>query len=136
MTIAPSQELVQKTLADKLSKETLLKAKRLGFSDVQLAHIFKTTESEIRQLRQEYGVSAVYKTVDTCAAEFDAKTPYHYSTYEFENESTPSKRKKVIILGGGPNRIGQGIEFDYCCVQAVFAIREAGYEAIMLNCNP
>lgn len=136
MTIAPSQELVQKTLADKLSKETLLKAKRFGFSDVQLAHIFKTTESEIRQLRQQYGVSAVYKTVDTCAAEFDAKTPYHYSTYEFENESSPSKRKKVVILGGGPNRIGQGIEFDYCCVQAVFAIREAGYEAIMLNCNP
>lgn len=123
-------------LMGKLPKETLLKAKEHGFSDCQLAHIFKTDEPVVRRVRKEYGIESVFKTVDTCAAEFDAKTPYHYSTYDDENESVRSERKKVIILGGGPNRIGQGIEFDYCCVQAVFALREAGYETIMVNCNP
>jgi carbamoyl-phosphate synthase large subunit len=123
-------------LARKLPKETLVKAKEHGFSDCQLANIFRTTEQVVRALRKAYGVESVFKTVDTCAAEFDAKTPYHYSTYDEENESVRSDRKKVIILGGGPNRIGQGIEFDYCCVQAVFALREAGYETIMVNCNP
>ncbi len=123
-------------LTEKLKPEILVKAKKLGFSDVQLAHIFKTTESDVRQYRKSLNISAVYKTVDTCAAEFDAKTPYHYSTFEEENESSVSENKKVVILGGGPNRIGQGIEFDYCCVQAVFALKEAGYEAIMINCNP
>ncbi len=123
-------------LTRKLPKATLVKAKEYGFSDCQLASIFKTTEPVIRSLRKFYGVESVFKTVDTCAAEFDAKTPYHYSTYDEENESVRSDRKKVIILGGGPNRIGQGIEFDYCCVQAVFALREAGYETIMVNCNP
>ena len=122
-------------LARKLPKETLVKAKEHGFSDCQLANIFRTTEQVVRALRKAYGVESVFKTVDTCAAEFDAKTPYHYSTYDEENESVRSDRKKVIILGGGPNRIGQGIEFDYCCVQAVFALREAGYETIMVNCN-
>jgi len=129
-----SQEL--SGLASKLPKKTLIKAKEHGFSDCQLANIFKTTETVIRTLRKQYGVESVFKTVDTCAAEFDAKTPYHYSTYDEENESVRSDKKKVIILGGGPNRIGQGIEFDYCCVQAVFALREAGYETIMVNCNP
>ncbi len=124
------------SLSKKLTPETLHKAKRFGFSDVQLAHIFNTTESQIRAYRKSLNISAVYKTVDTCAAEFDAKTPYHYSTFEHENESVATDNKKVIILGGGPNRIGQGIEFDYCCVQAVFALKEAGYEAIMINCNP
>jgi len=128
--------VLEHPLSKKLSKAHLLKAKRLGFSDLQLAHIFETTQQEVRQLRKLYEVQSVYKTVDTCAAEFDAKTPYHYSTYEFENESVASDKKKVVILGGGPNRIGQGIEFDYCCVQAVFALKEAGYEAIMINCNP
>ena len=123
-------------LSRKFPEEWLLKAKQNGFSDFQLANIFNTTEPSIRALRKHYGVESVFKTVDTCAAEFDAKTPYHYSTYEEENESVASDRKKVIILGGGPNRIGQGIEFDYCCVQAVFALREAGYETIMVNCNP
>jgi carbamoyl-phosphate synthase large subunit len=123
-------------LSRKFPEEWLLKAKQNGFSDFQLANIFNTTEPSIRALRKQYGVESVFKTVDTCAAEFDAKTPYHYSTYEEENESVASDRKKVIILGGGPNRIGQGIEFDYCCVQAVFALREAGYETIMVNCNP
>ncbi|AOS83152.1 hypothetical protein BIU88_02720 [Chlorobaculum limnaeum] len=112
------------------------KAKEHGFSDFQIATIFQTSETAVRDLRNHYGVVSVFKTVDTCAAEFDAKTPYHYSTYDEENESVRSDRKKVIILGGGPNRIGQGIEFDYCCVQAVFALREAGYETIMVNCNP
>ncbi|MEE9904276.1 MAG: carbamoyl-phosphate synthase large subunit [Chlorobium sp.] len=123
-------------LEGKLPKETLIKAKGHGFSDCQLANIFRTSENAVRELRKKYGVESVFKTVDTCAAEFDAKTPYHYSTYDEENESVRSDRRKVLILGGGPNRIGQGIEFDYCCVQAVFALREAGYETIMVNCNP
>ncbi len=123
-------------LLRKLPKEKLRKAKELGFSDLQLARIFSVSQADIRRLREHYGIKAVYKTIDTCAAEFDAQTPYYYSSYEEENESKPSKKKKIIILGGGPNRIGQGIEFDYCCVQAVFALKEAGYETIMINCNP
>ncbi len=123
-------------LSKRLPREKLLQAKTFGFSDVQLAHIFGVSHYEIRALRAMYGLKPVYKTVDTCAAEFDAQTPYHYSTYAEENESQPSKKKKVVILGSGPNRIGQGIEFDYCCVQAVYAFREAGYETIMINCNP
>ncbi|MCG8343941.1 MAG: carbamoyl-phosphate synthase large subunit [Chlorobiales bacterium] len=123
-------------LSQELSREQLLKAKEHGFSDCQLAYIFNVSDQAVRDLRKQYGLRSVFKTVDTCAAEFDAKTPYHYSTYDEENESVRSDRKKVVILGGGPNRIGQGIEFDYCCVQAVFALREAGYEAIMINCNP
>ncbi|MBC8524392.1 MAG: carbamoyl-phosphate synthase large chain, partial [Chlorobium phaeobacteroides] len=124
------------SLTTKLSRERLLKAKGHGFSDCQLAYIFNVSDTSIRELRKHYHLDAVFKTVDTCAAEFDAKTPYHYSTYDEENESVSSDREKVIILGGGPNRIGQGIEFDYCCVQAVFALKEAGYESIMINCNP
>ncbi|MBC8044302.1 MAG: carbamoyl-phosphate synthase large subunit [Rhizobacter sp.] len=143
MPHTPSDEIISvpltaslHSLSEKLPAAALRKAKTLGFSDKQLAHIFSAKESEIRALRKHYGVNAVYKTVDTCAAEFDAKTPYHYSTYADENESQRSPKKKVIILGGGPNRIGQGIEFDYCCVQAIFALKEMGYEAIMINCNP
>ena len=116
--------------------ETLLKAKQFGFSDRQLAHIWKTDEISIRRLREKLNVKPVFKTVDTCAAEFEAETPYHYSTYETETEVKRSDRKKVVILGGGPNRIGQGIEFDYCCVHGVFALEEEGYETIMINCNP
>ena len=123
-------------LSLRLPQKALRKAKENGFSDFQLATIFHTHENTVRELRNHLGVVSVFKTVDTCAAEFDAKTPYHYSTYEEENESVRSDRQKVIILGGGPNRIGQGIEFDYCCVQAVFALKEAGYETIMVNCNP
>ena len=119
-----------------LTREILFKAKQYGFSDRQLATIWKTTESRIRSLRRTMGVLPVFKTVDTCAAEFAAETPYHYSTYETENESRRSARKKVIILGGGPNRIGQGIEFDYCCVHGVMGLEEEGYETIMVNCNP
>ena len=94
------------------------------------------SESEVRQWRMERGIQSVFKLVDTCAAEFEAYTPYYYSTYESENESRDSDRKRIMILGGGPNRIGQGIEFDYCCVHAAFALRELGYETIMVNSNP
>ena len=119
-----------------ITRELLLKAKQYGFSDRQLATIWKTDEETVRRLRKSLGVVPVFKTVDTCAAEFAAQTPYHYSTYEMENESVRSDRNKVIILGGGPNRIGQGIEFDYCCVHAVLGLREEGFETIMVNCNP
>ena len=120
----------------KISKELLLKAKKNGFSDKQLAVILKTTEEEVRKFRFANGIIPVYKTVDTCAAEFESGTPYHYSTYEKFNENVSSDREKIIILGGGPNRIGQGIEFDYCCVRCVKALREEGFETIMINCNP
>jgi carbamoyl-phosphate synthase large subunit len=112
------------------------RAKRLGFSDAQLAHLWGTDEGAVRVAREAAGVLPTYKTVDTCAAEFAAETPYHYSTWEDENEVRPSDRPRVVILGSGPNRIGQGIEFDYCCVHASFALRDAGYETVMLNCNP
>lgn len=114
----------------------LLHVKKLGFSDYQLATIFNVNESTVAAYRREHNIVPVYKTVDTCAAEFESETPYHYSTYETENEAVRGDRKRVIILGSGPNRIGQGIEFDYCCVQGVFALQAMGYEAIMVNCNP
>src|SRR5687767_2500414 len=110
--------------------------KRKGFSDRRLAHLFKTGENEVRARRHELDVRPVYKRVDTCAAEFSTATAYLYSTYEEECEALPTSRKKVMVLGGGPNRIGQGIEFDYCCVHAALALREDGYETIMINCNP
>jgi carbamoyl-phosphate synthase large subunit len=116
--------------------ELLRAAKRDGFSDAHLARLLDTTEDHVRSRRHASGIRPVFKTVDTCAAEFEAYTPYHYSTYEDEDEVRDSGRDKVIVLGSGPNRIGQGVEFDYCCVHAVFALREAGYETIMVNCNP
>ncbi len=112
------------------------RAKRLGFGDAQLAHIWGVGEGEVRAARLAAGVEVTYKTVDTCGAEFEAETPYHYGTYEDETEVAASGREKVIILGSGPNRIGQGIEFDYCCVHACFALADAGYETVMVNCNP
>lgn len=123
-------------LAADLSDDILRTAKRHGFSDQQIAQLRGCTEAEIRALRHDRGIRPVYKTVDTCAAEFEARTPYHYSAYDEENEVVPSDRKKVIILGSGPNRIGQGIEFDYSCVHAALTLREAGFETIMINCNP
>ena len=125
-----------KGVPTRVTREILLKAKQYGFSDRQLAFLWDTTEKAIRHLRKAFGIIPVYKTVDTCAAEFEAHTPYHYSTYDQENESIRSDRRKVIILGGGPNRIGQGIEFDYCCVHGVYALAEEGIETIMINCNP
>jgi carbamoyl-phosphate synthase large subunit len=123
-------------LKSKLTSGLLKEAKGLGFSDKQLAKYFGGREDEIRQLRKENNIHVAYKLVDTCAAEFEAYTPYYYSTYESEDEARPGDKKKVMILGGGPNRIGQGIEFDYCCVHASFALKEAGFETIMVNCNP
>ncbi len=123
-------------LKSRISRADLLKAKRHGFSDRQLAHLWQSDEWAIRALRKELGVMPVFKTVDTCAAEFEAYTPYHYSTYETDNEAIRSDRKKIMILGGGPNRIGQGIEFDYCCCHASYALKEDGYETIMVNSNP
>ena len=122
--------------ASGLSSRAWKRAKRLGFSDGQLAFLWGTTEADVRAAREAAGVRPTFKTVDTCSAEFAALTPYHYSTYEDENEVRPSDRQRVIILGSGPNRIGQGIEFDYCCVHASFALREAGFETVMVNCNP
>ncbi|HEY5763930.1 MAG TPA: carbamoyl-phosphate synthase large subunit, partial [Rhodocyclaceae bacterium] len=121
---------------ENLSPDTLRQAKRLGFSDIQLGHLTGSNELRVRERRAALGLRPVFKLVDTCAAEFEAATPYYYSTYEDENEARVSERRKVMILGGGPNRIGQGIEFDYCCVHASFALRAEGVESIMVNSNP
>ena len=121
---------------DAMDRNSWKRAKRLGFADAQLAHLWGRGADEVRTAREAAGVRPTYKTVDTCAAEFAAETPYHYSTWEDEDEVRPSDRPKVMILGSGPNRIGQGLEFDYCCVHASFALRDAGYETIMVNCNP
>jgi len=119
-----------------VTRSQMRRAKRLGFSDAQMAYLWKTDEMVVRAHRESLGVIPTYKTVDTCSAEFAAQTPYHYSTYEDENEVRHSDRPRVIILGSGPNRIGQGIEFDYCCVHSSFALRDAGFETVMVNCNP
>jgi carbamoyl-phosphate synthase large subunit len=119
-----------------LTRSDWRRAKRLGFSDAQLAYLWGVSEVTVRRTRLAAGVRATMKTVDTCAAEFQAHTPYHYSTYEDDDEVSPGTRPKIIILGSGPNRIGQGVEFDYCCVQASFALHDAGFETVMVNCNP
>lgn len=127
---------IEKYSVKTIPKDLLYEAKQKGYADRQIAHLLECLESEIYKKRQEVDIQRVYKLVDTCAAEFEAKTPYYYSTFEGENESVVSKKKKIIVLGSGPNRIGQGIEFDYCCVHGVLAAKECGYEAIMINCNP
>ncbi|MEX2380266.1 MAG: carbamoyl-phosphate synthase large subunit, partial [Vicingaceae bacterium] len=119
-----------------LPKDILYEAKQKGYADRQIAHLLNCLESEVYEKRNELNIKRVYKLVDTCAAEFEAQTPYYYSTFEEENESEVSDRKKIIVLGSGPNRIGQGIEFDYCCVHGILAAKECGYETIMINCNP
>ena len=133
--VALEQEIRQQDLTG-MNREFLKKCKQYGFSDTQLAFLTGTSSNKVRLLRKHLGVVPVYKLVDTCAAEFESYTPYYYSTYEQENEASRSDRKKVMILGGGPNRIGQGIEFDYCCVHAAFALAEIGVESIMVNSNP
>ena len=133
--IEKEDELKSLTLVD-VSSEVLREAKQYGFSDKFLSKLWRSSEDQVRDLRWKLGVRPVYKRVDTCAAEFVAYTPYMYSTYEEECEAAPTDRKKIMILGGGPNRIGQGIEFDYCCVHGAFALAEDGYETIMVNCNP
>ena len=134
--IGLEHELKKADPQDKSSIELLKRAKIMGFSDKYLATLWKCPEADIAKRRRQAGLHPVYKRVDTCGAEFEAHTPYLYSTYESECESNPTGRKKIIILGGGPNRIGQGIEFDYCCVHASFALKEDDFETIMVNCNP
>ncbi|MBD1917703.1 MULTISPECIES: carbamoyl-phosphate synthase large subunit [Cyanophyceae] len=131
-----TEKFLKRTPLTDLTAEEMMAVKRQGFSDRQIAYATQTDEDTVRQYRKGLGVIPVYKTVDTCAAEFEAFTPYYYSTYEDETEVLPSDRPKVMILGGGPNRIGQGIEFDYCCCHASFALRDDGYETIMVNSNP
>ncbi len=134
--IVEEREYLESLSVETISNQDLRRAKRLGFSDEQLGYLWNTESEEVRKARIKAGVIPVYKTVDTCSAEFEAHTPYHYSTYEDTTEVAPSEKPKVIILGSGPNRIGQGIEFDYCCVHASFALSEVGYETVMINCNP
>lgn len=133
--VRQEQALADQSL-DMLDMNSLQKLKRCGFSDWRLAKLLKTEQAAIRAKRHQYGLRPVFKRVDTCAAEFSTSTAYMYSTYEEECEANPSDKKKIIVLGGGPNRIGQGIEFDYCCVHAALALREDGFETIMVNCNP
>ena len=129
------KEIEKHSLAS-IPASLLRTAKEKGYADRQIAHLLRCLESEVHKKRRELNINRVYKLVDTCAAEFEAKTPYYYSTFDSENESSVSNRKKVIVLGSGPNRIGQGIEFDYSCVHGILAAKECGYEAIMINCNP
>ncbi len=131
-----TEKFLKRTSLQKLTKEELWDIKRQGFSDRQIAFATKTSEDEVRAYRKGLGIVPVYKTVDTCAAEFEALTPYYYSTYEEESEVLISDKRKVMILGGGPNRIGQGIEFDYCCCHAAYALSKEGFETIMVNSNP
>lgn len=133
--IEVEKEIEQYNL-ETIPAELMRKAKEKGYADRQLAHLLDCLESEVHKKRRDMGINRVFKLVDTCAAEFEAKTPYYYSTFDKENESVVSDKKKVIVLGSGPNRIGQGIEFDYSCVHGILAAKEAGYEAIMINCNP
>jgi carbamoyl-phosphate synthase large subunit len=127
---------IEKFHLENLPQDLLFEAKQKGYADRQIAHLVRCLESEVAVKRKEFGINRVYKLVDTCAAEFEAQTPYYYSTFEYENESVVSERPKVVVLGSGPNRIGQGIEFDYSCVHGVLAAKECGYETIMINCNP
>ncbi len=131
------EQVMRYNVAEDLSKEFLLELKKNGYSDAQIAWLMRIEESDVTKQRKKLGIQRVYKRVDTCAAEFEAKTNYYYSSYDQKNESeSQNERKKIIVLGSGPNRIGQGIEFDYCCVHGILAIRELGLEAIMINCNP
>ena len=134
--ICEERQMLEATQPQAMNRAGWRRAKRLGFSDAQLAHLWGTDPVEVRALRESAGVLPTFKTVDTCAAEFEATTPYHYSTYEDTDEIRPAGRPRVVICGSGPNRIGQGIEFDYCCVHAGQALRAAGYETVMVNCNP
>jgi carbamoyl-phosphate synthase large subunit len=130
------ERLIEKHRIDDIPKELMFEAKQKGYADRQIAHLLRCLESEVYSKREEMGIKRVYKLVDTCAAEFEAQTPYYYSTFEEENESVVTDKKKIVVLGSGPNRIGQGIEFDYSCVHGVLAAKECGYETIMINCNP
>jgi len=130
------ERLIKYNVAEDIPKLFMRELKEVGYSDAQIAWTLRIEEQEVTRYRKSLGIRRTFKLVDTCAAEFEALTPYYYSTFDKENESIPSDKKKIIVLGSGPNRIGQGIEFDYCCVHGLLAIKEAGYEAIMVNCNP
>jgi carbamoyl-phosphate synthase large subunit len=130
------ERLLRFNVAEDIPKDFFLELKQVGYSDAQIAWLLRITEKEVTRQRNKLDIRRTYKVVDTCAAEFEAHTPYFYSTFDEENESIPSENKKIVVLGSGPNRIGQGIEFDYCCVHGLMAIKEAGYESIMINCNP
>src|SRR5690606_21187624 len=131
------QRLTHYNVSEDIDADFMLELKQHGYSDAQISWLMRIDEDEVtRHRKNNLNIRRTYKVVDTCAAEFEAQTPYFYSTFEQENESFPSEKKKIIVLGSGPNRIGQGIEFDYCCVHGVLAIKNAGYEAIMVNCNP
>ncbi|NOQ75677.1 MAG: carbamoyl-phosphate synthase large subunit [Crocinitomix sp.] len=130
------EKVIERYSITTISKDLLFEAKQKGYADRQVAHLLRCLESEVYNKRSDYGINRVYKLVDTCAAEFAAQTPYYYSTFEYENESVVTDKPKIVVLGSGPNRIGQGIEFDYSCVHGVLAAQECGYETIMINCNP
>lgn len=130
------EQLIRYNVAEDIPEPFFRELKEVGYSDAQIAWLLRIREEEVTRRRKELGIRRTFKMVDTCAAEFEAQTPYFYSTFDQENESLPSQRKKIVVLGSGPNRIGQGIEFDYCCVHGLLAIKELGYEAIMINCNP
>jgi carbamoyl-phosphate synthase large subunit len=134
--VTAEHDLLRFNVAEDIPPEMFLELKQMGYSDSQIAWLLRIKDAEVTKQRKKLGIRRTYKMVDTCAAEFEAQTPYFYSTFEGENESIPSDKKKIIVLGSGPNRIGQGIEFDYCCVHGLLAIKEMGYEAIMINCNP
>jgi carbamoyl-phosphate synthase large subunit len=130
------QQLMRYNVAEDIPEDFLRDLKEVGYADAQIAWLLRIKEDEVTDYRKKLGIRRTYKMVDTCAAEFEAQTPYFYSTFDKENESLPSSKKKIVVLGSGPNRIGQGIEFDYCCVHGLLAIKEAGYESVMVNCNP
>ena len=134
--VRTEEQLMRYNVAEDIPLEFFRELKQMGYSDAQIAWTLRINEHEVTRQRKKLGIRRTYKMVDTCAAEFEAKTPYFYSTFDEENESIPSDKKKIIVLGSGPNRIGQGIEFDYCCVHGILAIKDVGYEAIMINCNP
>lgn len=134
--VKKEQKLQRYNVAEDIPQAFFLELKQAGYSDSQIAWLLRIDEEEVTKQRKKLGIRRTYKIVDTCAAEFEAQTPYFYSTFDYENESIPTDKKKIIVLGAGPNRIGQGIEFDYCCVHGLLAIKEVGYEAIMVNCNP
>ncbi len=134
--VKAEEQLMRYNVAEDIPESFFRELKEMGYSDAQIAWILRIHEAEVTRQRKKLGIRRTYKLVDTCAAEFEAQTPYYYSSFDGENESIPSNKRKIVVLGSGPNRIGQGIEFDYCCVHGLLAIKEAGYEAIMINCNP
>ena len=134
--VKAEEQLMKYNVPDDIPESFMRELKVMGYADTQIAWLMRIKEDDITKYRKKIGIKRTYKMVDTCAAEFEAQTPYFYSTFDSENESIPTDKKKIVVLGSGPNRIGQGIEFDYCCVHGLMAIKEAGYEAIMINCNP